>query len=80
MKLLITKGDPRLEGKVLDLKQISEYLYFCSNHNIEIVDCEDEIYSIENFKPKKGAEFYRMHLFTQDFGDTLAFIDDVKIV
>ena len=80
MKLLITKGDPRLEGKILKLKQINEYLYYCSNLNIEIIDTEHNIISIKNYPDKRVKEFNRLNLFTQSFVDTLAFIDSVKII
>ncbi len=80
MKLLITKGDTRLVGKILEPIFMEEMLYNCKINSIQLIDTWDEIHAILNYPDKKIKEFYCLHLFTNTLGDKLAFIESVKLI
>ena len=75
MKLKVIKADAPLEGLILNLKEISDMVYLCSNTGYTFVDGMDELYEISRSKEK---EFWDMHVFTVDIGEKIVHVLEVE--
>jgi hypothetical protein len=76
IKLLVLKGSDELKGKTLHLVKTGQGIYSCKKHNIQIIDTDGDI---ETMQKKGHKEYYRLHLFSDSF-DALKWIDDAKYI